>query len=99
MPLQKRVVYLPFSIFSPNLVHINNDHIHGGEIVEFKAGGSTVREWRNLPKAQYMLVVHMRRHIGGEASQMQFVSPGVGEGGKHLRVAFAPRSFLLLQDL
>ena len=43
--------------------HINNDHIHG-EKKEFVCRWEDCSREHKLFKAQYMLVVHMRRHTG-----------------------------------
>ena len=51
-----------------------------------------------MVKAQYMLVVHMRRHTG-EKPHKCTVSPGVGEAGMCTQRASCTRgSFLLLQE-
>lgn len=43
--------------------HINNDHIHG-EKKEFVCRWEECSREQKPFKAQYMLVVHMRRHTG-----------------------------------
>lgn len=43
--------------------HINNDHIHG-EKKEFVCRWEDCSREQKPFKAQYMLVVHMRRHTG-----------------------------------
>lgn len=43
--------------------HINNDHIHG-EKKEFVCRWDECSREQKPFKAQYMLVVHMRRHTG-----------------------------------
>ena len=48
-------------ILSPQ--HINNDHIHG-EKKEFVCRWDECSREQKPFKAQYMLVVHMRRHTG-----------------------------------
>lgn len=45
------------------LQHINNDHIHG-EKKEFVCRWEECSREQKPFKAQYMLVVHMRRHTG-----------------------------------
>ena len=45
------------------LQHINNDHIHG-EKKEFVCRWEDCSREQKPFKAQYMLVVHMRRHTG-----------------------------------
>lgn len=47
--------------FSPQ--HINNEHIHG-EKKEFVCHWAACSREQRPFKAQYMLVVHMRRHTG-----------------------------------
>lgn len=54
---------LNFSLFFPKLQHINNDHIHG-EKKEFVCRWLDCSREQKPFKAQYMLVVHMRRHTG-----------------------------------
>lgn len=46
-----------------SLQHINNDHIHG-EKKEFVCRWEECSREQKPFKAQYMLVVHMRRHTG-----------------------------------
>lgn len=51
----------PFFFSNPQ--HINNDHIHG-EKKEFVCRWLDCSREQKPFKAQYMLVVHMRRHTG-----------------------------------
>uniref|UniRef100_A0A8C9XQG9 GLI family zinc finger 3 n=1 Tax=Sander lucioperca TaxID=283035 RepID=A0A8C9XQG9_SANLU len=50
--------------------HINNDHIHG-EKKEFVCRWEECSREQKPFKAQYMLVVHMRRHTGEKTSQFE----------------------------
>lgn len=52
-----------FSFSFPQPQHINNDHIHG-EKKEFVCRWLDCSREQKPFKAQYMLVVHMRRHTG-----------------------------------
>lgn len=52
-----------FNVFHLVLQHINNDHIHG-EKKEFVCRWEECSREQKPFKAQYMLVVHMRRHTG-----------------------------------
>lgn len=56
-----RVQYISNILLS--LQHINNDHIHG-EKKEFVCRWEECSREQKPFKAQYMLVVHMRRHTG-----------------------------------
>lgn len=56
-----RVQYICNTLLS--LQHINNDHIHG-EKKEFVCRWEECSREQKPFKAQYMLVVHMRRHTG-----------------------------------
>lgn len=49
--------------FSTSPQHINNEHIHG-EKKEFVCRWDECSREQKPFKAQYMLVVHMRRHTG-----------------------------------
>lgn len=53
--------HLPFLVLF--LQHINNEHIHG-EKKEFVCRWQACTREQKPFKAQYMLVVHMRRHTG-----------------------------------
>lgn len=59
-PLQKNT-HLCVRVCVPQ--HINNDHIHG-EKKEFVCRWDDCSREQKPFKAQYMLVVHMRRHTG-----------------------------------
>ena len=53
-----------FDCFQDDLVkHINNDHIHANK-KSFICGWEECSRGKKPFKAQYMLVVHMRRHTG-----------------------------------
>ena len=100
LPAEKSCIFpFDFSIFffSPKTQHINNDHIHG-EKKEFVCRWLDCSREQKPFKAQYMLVVHMRRHTG-EKPHKCTVSPGVGEAGMCTQRASCTRgSFLLLQE-
>ncbi|KFQ17073.1 GLI2 protein, partial [Amazona guildingii] len=51
--------------------HINNDHIHG-EKKEFVCRWQDCTREQKPFKAQYMLVVHMRRHTGEKPHKCTF---------------------------
>lgn len=53
----------PCLVLPPALQHINNEHIHG-EKKEFVCRWQACTREQKPFKAQYMLVVHMRRHTG-----------------------------------
>lgn len=55
---------LAFFVLQDDLVkHINNDHIHANK-KSFVCGWEDCSREEKPFKAQYMLVVHMRRHTG-----------------------------------
>lgn len=69
--------------------HINNDHIHG-EKKEFVCRWEDCSREQKPFKAQYMLVVHMRRHTGEKPHKCT-----VGNGWP-LRPLQAPTGLLML---
>ncbi|KPP62118.1 Transcriptional activator GLI3-like [Scleropages formosus] len=62
-------VFTPL-VFAP-LQHINNEHIHG-EKKEFVCRWEECSREQKPFKAQYMLVVHMRRHTGEKPHKCTF---------------------------
>jgi len=67
--------FLPVCLRVPQ--HINNDHIHG-EKKEFVCRWEDCSREQKPFKAQYMLVVHMRRHTGEKPHKCT-----VGNGWPH----------------
>lgn len=77
-----------FSLLSHQ--HINNDHIHG-EKKEFVCRWQDCTREQKPFKAQYMLVVHMRRHTGEKPHKCTVswqgcvAQLGLASGTSHLR--------------
>lgn len=72
----------------PPKQHINNDHIHG-EKKEFVCRWLDCSREQKPFKAQYMLVVHMRRHTGEKPHKCTVSKggwvPGLGDGARAVR--------------
>lgn len=66
-----------FSLSFSKLQHINNDHIHG-EKKEFVCRWLDCSREQKPFKAQYMLVVHMRRHTGEKPHKCTVSTEGAG---------------------
>ena len=59
--------------------HINNEHIHG-EKKEFVCRWQACTREQKPFKAQYLLVVHMRRHTGEKPHKCTVRRPSPGSG-------------------
>ncbi|KAI1289194.1 Zinc finger protein [Halotydeus destructor] len=62
---------LEFNSQADLVKHINNDHIHGSK-KDFKCRWADCSRLEKPFKAQYMLVVHMRRHTGEKPHKCSF---------------------------
>lgn len=61
--------------------HINNEHIHG-EKKEFVCRWQACTREQKPFKAQYMLVVHMRRHTGEKPHKCTVSAPSLAPRGR-----------------
>lgn len=87
------IIYVFKLIFVILFQHINNDHIHG-EKKEFVCRWLDCSREQKPFKAQYMLVVHMRRHTGEKPHKCTVSSLGISHLTLYLSSCFIRNIFV-----